>query len=68
MTDAPRSHGRKAIRATGVPRALIDGPPELAGVWQARVITLFPEAFPGHAGPVAYRSGARPGAVAAARL
>ncbi|MBL4541280.1 MAG: tRNA (guanosine(37)-N1)-methyltransferase TrmD [Rhodobacteraceae bacterium] len=50
MTDAPRSHGRKAIRATGVPRALIDGPPELAGVWQARVITLFPEAFPGTLG------------------
>ena len=25
----------------------MDEPEELAGVWQARVITLFPEAFPG---------------------
>lgn len=47
MTGAPRSHGRKTIRPTLKPRSLMDGDEELAGVWQARVITLFPEAFPG---------------------
>jgi hypothetical protein len=25
----------------------MDGPPRLAGAWTAKVITLFPEAFPG---------------------
>ncbi|MFK7869146.1 MAG: tRNA (guanosine(37)-N1)-methyltransferase TrmD [Roseobacter sp.] len=45
--DAPRSFGRKTIRPTLKPRALMDAGEELAGVWQARVITLFPEAFPG---------------------
>lgn len=47
MTDAPRSFGRKTIRPTLKPRSLMDGDAELAGVWQARVVTLFPEAFPG---------------------
>lgn len=48
MSDTPaRSHGRKLIRPTLKPRALMDGDETLAGVWQARVITLFPEAFPG---------------------
>jgi tRNA (guanine37-N1)-methyltransferase len=47
MTDAAKSHGRKAIRPTLKPRALMDGDEELAGVWQARIVTLFPEAFPG---------------------
>lgn len=47
MTGAPRSHGRKTIRPTLKPRSLMGGDEELAGVWQARVITLFPEAFPG---------------------
>ena len=46
MTEA-RSHGRKTIRATHVPRALIDGPPALKGAWVARVVTLFPDLFPG---------------------
>lgn len=50
MTDAPRSHGRKTIRASAAPRALMDGPPDLAGAWEARIITLFPEAFPGTLG------------------
>lgn len=44
---APKSHGRKAIRATLKPRSLMDEPPDLVGVWQARIITLFPGAFPG---------------------
>lgn len=42
-----RSHGRKTIQATLQPRALMDGPPALKGAFQARVITLFPELFPG---------------------
>ncbi|MGA9250950.1 MAG: tRNA (guanosine(37)-N1)-methyltransferase TrmD [Roseobacter sp.] len=47
MSDTPKSHGRKTIRATLKPRSLMDDTEELAGVWQARIITLFPEAFPG---------------------
>jgi tRNA (guanine37-N1)-methyltransferase len=46
-TPPTRSHGRKTIQATLQPRALIDGPPVLKGAFQARVITLFPELFPG---------------------
>ncbi|MGY6534986.1 MAG: tRNA (guanosine(37)-N1)-methyltransferase TrmD [Pararhodobacter sp.] len=29
------------------PRNLMDGPPRLIGAWCARIITLFPDAFPG---------------------
>jgi tRNA (guanine37-N1)-methyltransferase len=48
MSDPkPKSHGRKAIRPTLVPRSLMDEAPDLVGVWQARIITLFPDAFPG---------------------
>jgi tRNA (guanine37-N1)-methyltransferase len=48
MTDPPaRSHGRKAIRPSPRPTSLLDEPAELQGVWQARVVTLFPDAFPG---------------------
>lgn len=47
MTDKPKSHGRLAIRPTFKPRELIQPNPQLAGVWTARIITLFPEAFPG---------------------
>lgn len=51
MTDLPnRSHGRLSISASRRPRDLMDGPPEVAGAWEARVITLFPEAFPGTLG------------------
>ena len=46
MTEAG-SHDRKSIRATHAPRALIDGPPALKGAWVARVVTLFPDLFPG---------------------
>ncbi|MCR8824995.1 tRNA (guanosine(37)-N1)-methyltransferase TrmD [Pseudosulfitobacter koreensis] len=42
-----KSHGRKSIRATLKPASLMDETPELAGVWQARIVTLFPDAFPG---------------------
>jgi len=47
VTDLPRSHGRKAVTLTAQPKALMDGPPELEGAWVARVITLFPDVFPG---------------------
>ncbi len=42
-----RSIGRKTIRATAQPRELVTPTPDLKGVWKAKVITLFPEAFPG---------------------
>ena len=47
MPDAPRSHGRKTISATLKPRELMPDRPRLAGAWTAKVITLFPELFPG---------------------
>jgi tRNA (guanine37-N1)-methyltransferase len=50
MSDHPppsRSHGRKTIRPTLIPRDLMEQDPELAHAWRAQVITLFPEAFPG---------------------
>ncbi len=46
-SPAPRSHGRLKVGPTLKPRALIEDRPTLAGAWEARVITLFPEAFPG---------------------
>lgn len=42
-----KSHGRKSIRPTLVPRNLMEEPTVLSGVWTARIITLFPQAFPG---------------------
>ena len=42
-----RSHGRKSIQPSLKPRALLEETPTYAGVWQARVVTLFPELFPG---------------------
>jgi tRNA (guanine37-N1)-methyltransferase len=47
MAEPPKSHGRKAISVTLKPKSLMDGPPELQGAWVAKVITLFPEVFPG---------------------
>jgi tRNA (guanine37-N1)-methyltransferase len=47
MSDTPKSHGRLKIAPTLKPRALMDDSPQLAGAWEARVITLFPTAFPG---------------------
>ncbi len=49
MTDGARSHGRLAISASARPREL-GASPRLAGAWTARVVTLFPEAFPGTLG------------------
>lgn len=46
----PKSHGRLSIRASAVPRDLMAGAPQLVHAFEARVITLFPEAFPGTLG------------------
>jgi len=43
----PKSHGRLSIKATLKPRELMVDTPELAGAWMAKIITLFPSAFPG---------------------
>ena len=42
-----KSHGRKAIRTSLKPRELMTSTPDLVGVWKAKVLTLFPGAFPG---------------------
>lgn len=47
MTDKPRSHGRLTISASLKPRELISPTPRLKGAWTAKIITLFPQAFPG---------------------
>lgn len=48
MTDkTPKSAGRKTIRPTLQPRALMTDAPDLARAWTAQVITLLPQAFPG---------------------
>jgi tRNA (guanine37-N1)-methyltransferase len=53
MTDTPekpKSHGRLTISANLKPRDLMDGAPQIKGAWTAKIITLFPEAFPGTLG------------------
>ena len=50
MSDTPRSHGRLAARPMTGPEDLMSDRPYLAGAWEARVITLLPEAFPGMLG------------------
>ena len=42
-----RSHGRLAVRPTHKPRELLSETPDIAGAWRAKIITLFPESFPG---------------------
>lgn len=44
---AARSHGRLSISASARPRELMSDLPRLKGAWTAKIITLFPEAFPG---------------------
>ncbi|MEM9796769.1 MAG: tRNA (guanosine(37)-N1)-methyltransferase TrmD [Pseudomonadota bacterium] len=46
MSTPPRSHGTKSIRASARPRDLM-AEQSPVGAWRARVVTLFPEAFPG---------------------
>ncbi len=48
--SAPRSHGRLALRPSAQPRDLMAESRVAAGAWTARVITLFPDAFPGTLG------------------
>ncbi len=45
----PKSHGRLTISASLQPRDLM-APQRVKGAWCARIITLFPEAFPGTLG------------------
>lgn len=48
--DAPRtlkSHGRLSISASLKPRDLMEEAPKVKGAWKAKIITLFPDAFPG---------------------
>jgi len=48
MTDrTPKSAGRIAVRPILKPRELMTDTPDIAGSWTARIITLFPQAFPG---------------------
>ena len=50
---APRvakSHGRLAVQVSLVPRDLMEEPKVSKGAWRARIVTLFPEAFPGTLG------------------
>lgn len=47
QSGKPRSHGRLKVRPTFTPRALVEDTPDLVDTWTARVITLFPTAFPG---------------------
>jgi tRNA (guanine37-N1)-methyltransferase len=48
--DPPKSHGRLSIRASLKPRDLMEEPRVVKGAWVAKIITLFPEAFPGTLG------------------
>jgi len=51
MTGAkPKSHGRLTISASLRPRDLMGDGSRMKGAWAARIITLFPEAFPGTLG------------------
>lgn len=48
--DTPKSHGRLAIRPSLKPRDLFEEPRVVKGAFTAKIITLFPEAFPGTLG------------------
>eukprot|EP01031_Cornospumella_fuschlensis_P003365 gene3365-4187_t len=48
--DKPKSHGRLQISASLKPRVLMEEPLLLKGAWVARIVTLFPDAFPGALG------------------
>ncbi|MES2541518.1 MAG: tRNA (guanosine(37)-N1)-methyltransferase TrmD, partial [Pseudomonadota bacterium] len=53
MSDAPetpKSHGRLAMRPSLQPRDLMQEPRVVKGAFTAKIITLFPEAFPGTLG------------------
>lgn len=48
--DKPKSHGRLKVQLAAQPRDLMEEPRVLKGAWTAKIITLFPEAFPGTLG------------------
>ena len=57
MSDVPdqpavplKSHGRLSISASAKPRDLMEEPRLVKGAWVAKIITLFPDAFPGTLG------------------
>lgn len=54
MTDTPakppKSHGRISVQASQKPRDLMGEPLAVRGAFVARIVTLFPEAFPGTLG------------------
>jgi tRNA (guanine37-N1)-methyltransferase len=47
MTPPNRSHGKQRVVASVRPRELMQDTPDYVDVWQANVLTLFPELFPG---------------------
>lgn len=46
MSDTPKSHGRLQVKPSLRPRELM-AEPQIRAAWTARIVTLFPEAFPG---------------------
>ena len=48
--DPSKSHGRLSIRASLTPRDLMGEPRVVKGAFTAKIITLFPDAFPGTLG------------------
>ena len=50
VPDKPKSHGRLKVQVTAVPRDLMEEPRHIKGAWVVRIVTLFPEAFPGTLG------------------
>ena len=50
MTETPKSHGRLSVRPSLKPRDLMAETRHVKGAWKAKIITLFPEAFPGTLG------------------
>jgi tRNA (guanine37-N1)-methyltransferase len=48
--EKPKSHGRLRVSVTAQPRDLMAEPQRVKGAWAARIVTLFPDAFPGTLG------------------
>jgi tRNA (guanine37-N1)-methyltransferase len=48
--ETPKSHGRIQVRLTATPRDLMAEPLYNRGAWEARIVTLFPDALPGTLG------------------
>lgn len=47
MTNTTKSHGRLSVSASRKPTELIKETPHIAGAWRAKVLTLYPDMFPG---------------------